>query len=153
MLRSDQTAEPKLVVTNTLIVRDIRRSVAFYRHVLGATVLREGEPTFLRLGNIWLTINGGGGPTNDKPDVVAAPPGDPNVLSFFLNLRVTDIRHYYQLWSSPGAKFITEPKVHATELRCYVRDPDGYLIEVGQTTMTAGPLGLYARLLETRSEF
>jgi hypothetical protein len=24
-----------------------------------------------------------------------------------------------------------------------MRDPDGYLIEVGQTTMTAGPLDLY----------
>ena len=109
----DESAELKFVVTNTLIVLDIRRSVAFYRDVLGATVLRAGEPTFLRLGNIWLTINGGGGPTDDKPDVVA------------------------------GAKFITEPKVHATEMRCYMRDPDGYLIEVGQTTMTAGPLDLY----------
>jgi lactoylglutathione lyase len=144
MSRSDQSADLKLVVTNTLIVRDIQRSVAFYRDVLGAKVLREGQPTFLRLGNIWLTINGGGGPTDDKPEVVASPPCDPNVLSIFLNLRVTDIRRYYDLWSSRGAKFITEPKVHATELRCYMRDPDGYLIEVGQTTTTAGPLDLYA---------
>jgi lactoylglutathione lyase len=144
MSRSDQPSELKLVVTNTLIVRDIRRSVAFYRDVLGATVLREGEPTFLRFYNIWLTINGGGGPTDDKPEVIASLPRDPNVLSIFLNLRVTDITRYYELWSSRGAKFITEPKVHATELRCYMRDPDGYLIEVGQTTMTPGPLDLYA---------
>lgn len=139
----DQSAELKFVVTNALIVRDIRRSVAFYRDVLGATVLREGEPTFLRLGNIWLTINGGGGGTDDKPDVVAAPPRDPNVLSIFINLRVNDIKRYYELRSSRGATFVTEPKVHATEMRCYMRDPDGYLIEVGQTTMTAGPLDLY----------
>ena len=143
MSQSDQNAELKLVVTNTLIVRDIQSSVAFYRDVLGATVMWEGEPTFLRLGNVWLTINGGGGPTDDKPEVVASPPRDPNVLSIFLNLRVTDIRRYYDLWSSRDAKFITEPKVHATELRCYMRDPDGYLIEVGQTTMTADPLALY----------
>lgn len=142
MSRSDH-AELEFVVTNTLIVRDIQHSVAFYRDVLGATVLRNGEPTFLRLGNVWLTINGGGGPTDDKPEVVASPPSDPNVLSIFLNLRVSDIRRCYELWSSLGAKFITEPKVHATELRCYMRDPDGYLIEVGQTTMTAGPLDLY----------
>jgi catechol 2,3-dioxygenase-like lactoylglutathione lyase family enzyme len=140
----DQNSELKFVVTNTLIVADIQRSVAFYRDVLGATMLREGEPTFLRLGNIWLTINGGGGGTDDKPQVVASPPRDPNVLSIFLNLRVTDIKRYYELWSSRGAKFITEPKVHATELRCYMRDPDGYLIEVGQTTITPGPLDLYA---------
>jgi lactoylglutathione lyase len=144
MPRSDQNTELKFVVTNTLIVGDIQRSVAFYRAALGATVLREGEPTFLRLGNIWLTINRGGGPTDDKPEVVALPPREPNVLSIFLNLRVTDIRRYYELWSSRGAKFITEPKVHKTELRCYMRDPDGYLIEVGQTTMTTDPLDLYA---------
>ena len=76
--------------------------------------------------------------------MVASPPRDQNVLSVFLNLRVTDIRRYYDLWSSRGAKFITEPKVHATEFGCYMRDPDGYLIEVGQTTMTTGPLDLYA---------
>src|SRR5262250_2550139 len=143
MPRSDQSTEFKFVVTNTLIVRDIPRSVAFYRDVLGATVLREGAPTFLRLGNIWLIINGGGGPTDDKPEVIASPPRDPNVLSIFLNLRVTDIMRYYELWSSRGARFITEPKAHATELRCYMRDPDGYLIEVGQTTITPGPLDLY----------
>jgi catechol 2,3-dioxygenase-like lactoylglutathione lyase family enzyme len=138
-----QGTDLKFVVTNTIIARDIKRSVAFYRDVLGATVLRDGEPTFLRLANIWLTINGGGGGTDDKPDVIASPPRDPNVLSNFINLRVADIKRCHEVWSSRGARFITEPKVHATEMRCYMRDPDGYLIEVGQTTMTAGPLDLY----------
>ncbi|HYV70271.1 MAG TPA: VOC family protein [Pseudolabrys sp.] len=145
MSQLDSSAGLKFVVTNTLIVRDIQRSIAFYRDVLGATVLREGEPTFLRLGNISLIINVGGGPTDDKPEVLASPPRDQTILSIFLNLRVTNIRRYYDLWSSRGAKFITEPKVHATELRCYMRDPDGYLIEVGQTTTTPGPLDLYVQ--------
>ena len=140
---ANEPVELRFVVTNTLIVGDIKRSVEFYRDVLGATLLREGEPTFLRLGNIWITINGGGGGTDDKPEVIAAPPRDPNLLSNFLNLRVADIRRCYEVWSSRGAKFITEPKIHATEIRCYMRDPDGYLIEVGQTTMTAGALDLY----------
>ena len=138
---ANQPADLKFVATNTLIVADIKRSVTFYRDVLGATVLREGEPTFLRLANIWITINGGG--TDDKPEAIAAPPRDPNLLSNFLNLRIADIQRCYEVWSSRGAKFITDPKVHATEIRCYMRDPDGYLIEVGQTTMTAGPLDLY----------
>jgi len=47
------------------------------------------------------------------------------------------------LWRSRGARFITEPKVRETEMRCYMRDPDGYLIEVGQTTITVTPLELY----------
>jgi lactoylglutathione lyase len=136
-------SEPEFLVTVTLIVADIPRSVTFYRDVLGATVLREGEPTFLRLANIWISINRGGGPTDDKPEVIASPPTDLNALSSFLNLRVVDIERCYELWRSRGAKFITEPKVHPWEKRCYIRDPDGYLIEVGQTTMTATPLELY----------
>ena len=137
--------EPGLefVTTATLIVADVSSSTAFYRDVLGAEVLRVGEPTFLRLGNLWLTINVGGGPTDDKPDVIATPPKHPNELSVFLNLRVSDIRRFYERCRSRGATFITEPKVHASELRCYMRDPDGYPIEVGQTTFTATPLELY----------
>ena len=144
MSPADQSDQLRFVATYTLIVADIQRSVAFYRDVLGATVLRNGAPTLLRFGNIWIIINGGGGPTDDKPEVVASPPREPNVLSGFLNLRVNYIRRYYDLWSSRGARFITEPKVHAAEIRCYIRDPDGYLIEVGQTTTTAGPLDSYA---------
>ena len=136
-------SDPEFIVTVTLIVADISRSVSFYRDVLGATVLREGEPTFLRLANVWITINWGGGPTDDKPEVVASAPRDLNTLSSFLNLRVVDIKRCYELWRSRGARFITEPKVHKTEMRCYMRDPDGYLIEVGQTTITAKPLELY----------
>jgi catechol 2,3-dioxygenase-like lactoylglutathione lyase family enzyme len=136
----------EFVVTVTLIASDVARSTAFYRDVFGATVLRESEapmPAFLRLGNIWLTINVGGGGTDDKPDVVVAPLRDPNILSIFLNLRVSDIHRFYELWRSRGANFITEPKKHASEWRCYMRDPDGYLIEIGQTTFTPTPLELY----------
>src|SRR5262249_72139 len=136
-------SEPEFIVTETLIVADIARSVSFYRDVLGATVLREGEPTFLRLKNIWIIINKGGGGTDDKPEVIASPPKDLNALSSFLNLRVVDIKQCYELWCARGAKFITEPKVHQNEMRCYMRDPDGYLTEVGQTTATATPLELY----------
>jgi lactoylglutathione lyase len=135
--------DPEFIATETLIVADIARSVAFYRDVLGATVLQEGEPTLLRLKNSWIIINKGGGPTDDKPEVIASPPKDLNILSSFLNLRVVDIKRCYQLWRSRGARFITEPKVHQTEMRCYMRDPDGYLIEVGQTTISATPLELY----------
>ena len=136
-------SDPEFIVTVTLIVADIARSVSFYRDVLGATVLREGEPTLLRLANVWITINIGGGPTDDKPEVIASPPKDLNTLSSFVNLRVVDIERCYELWRSRGARFITEPKVHETEIRCYIRDPDEYLIEVGQTTITATALELY----------
>jgi hypothetical protein len=52
MSEADQSAGVKFVVTNTLIVRDVKRSVAFYRDVLGATVLREGSPHFSDLATL-----------------------------------------------------------------------------------------------------
>src|SRR6185369_13997316 len=42
MSLTNESTELRLVVTHTLIVGDIPRSVAFYRDVLGATVLRTG---------------------------------------------------------------------------------------------------------------
>jgi lactoylglutathione lyase len=92
---------------------------------------------------VWLMLAGGGGPTDDKPQVTATPPRHADELSGFLNLRVTDIRRFYQRCRDRGAVFITEPKVHPSELRCYMRDPDGYLIEVGQDTDTKTPLESY----------
>jgi catechol 2,3-dioxygenase-like lactoylglutathione lyase family enzyme len=128
------------VVTHMLIVDDIPRSVAFYRDVLGGEVVFEGgvdtvqRPSMVKLANTWIIINVGGGPTEDKPDVTVAPPADPNLVSSFLNLRVADIQSCYQEWSAKGADFLTPPQDRGAEIRCYLRDPDGHLIEVGQTT-------------------
>jgi hypothetical protein len=51
----------------------------------------------------------------------------------------------YAEWSARGARFLTPPKQHAHEIRCYMRDPDDHLIEVGQTTdagdWSAWPIG------------
>jgi predicted enzyme related to lactoylglutathione lyase len=55
-------------------------------------------------------------------------------VSSFLNIRVRDIHAVYAEWSARGAQFLTPPKQHEYEMRCYIRDPDGHLIEVGQTT-------------------
>lgn len=60
-------------------------------------------------------------------------PPDPDVVSAFMNIRVADIHACYELWKSRGAEFITEPKHKSYETRCYIRDPDGYIIEVGQS--------------------
>jgi catechol 2,3-dioxygenase-like lactoylglutathione lyase family enzyme len=79
-------------------------------------------------------INVGGGPTDDKPAVTLETPRDPDRVSSFLNIRVRDIAAVYAEWSARGADFLTPPKQHQYEIRCYIRDPDGHLIEVGQTT-------------------
>jgi catechol 2,3-dioxygenase-like lactoylglutathione lyase family enzyme len=122
------------VVTTLLIVQDIARSADFYTRTFDGKVVRDGGPTIIRIANTWLILNSGGGPTDDKPDVVAAPPQNDGILSAAMNVRVADIRACYELWKARGAHFLTEPKTHKAEIRCYIRDPDGYLIEVGQAT-------------------
>jgi hypothetical protein len=57
-----------------------------------------------------------------------------NEVSTFMNLRVADVQACYELWSSRGAEFLTPPIDRGAEIRCYMRDPGGYLIEVGQNT-------------------
>jgi catechol 2,3-dioxygenase-like lactoylglutathione lyase family enzyme len=122
------------VLTHFIVAEDIARSRDFYVGVLGGTAVTDGEPTIVKLANGWVIINVGGGPTDDKPGVVLEPPTDPNRASAFLNLRVADIHEAYREWSARGAEFLTEPKDHGRELRCFMRDPDGHLIEVGQAT-------------------
>jgi lactoylglutathione lyase len=122
------------VVTHFLVVADQDRSREFYQSVFGATVVVERDPVILKIANSWLILNVGGGPTDDKPEVTLTTPTDPGRTSAFLNLRVADIAACYAEWSARGAEFLTEPKVHAHEIRAYIRDPDGHLIEVGQST-------------------
>ena len=119
-----------------ITVADIDRSIRFYETVFGGQVLSRGDsqgaPGYVQIANTWLIVNVGGGPTPDKPSVMLSLP-DPENLSSFLNIRVEDIQACYELWRSRGAEFITEPKEKYGETRCYIRDPDGYIIEVGQS--------------------
>jgi lactoylglutathione lyase len=131
--------ESGFVVTHFLVVSDQDRSRDFYVSVFGAKVVLERDPVIMRLANSWLILNVGGGPTDDKPAVTLAPPDDPDRTSAFLNLRVADIAACYAEWSARGAEFLTEPKDHAAEIRAYIRDPDGHLIEVGQSKARPGP--------------
>jgi catechol 2,3-dioxygenase-like lactoylglutathione lyase family enzyme len=123
-----------ILLTHFIVAEDVARSRAFYSDVLGGETVLEGEPSIVQLANAWIIINVGGGPTVDKPGVILETPPDPTHASSFLNVRVADIQAVYQEWASRGAQFITPPKDLGSEIRCYVRDPDGHLIEVGQTT-------------------
>ncbi|HZQ49185.1 MAG TPA: VOC family protein [Candidatus Dormibacteraeota bacterium] len=133
----DEFPAPKegFVITNFLVVSNQDRSRDFYTSVFGAKVVRERDPVILRVANTWLILNVGGGPTDDKPTVTLSTPTDPHHASAFMNVRVADIARTYSEWSARGAEFLTEPKDHEFEIRAYIRDPDGHLIEVGQSTM------------------
>ena len=127
-----------IVLAHFIVSDDVERSCRFYTEVLGGTVDFDGGPTYVALSNSWIIINVGGGPTDDKPTVTLETPRDLDRVSSFLNIRVRDIAAVYAEWSARGAHFLTPPKQHPYEIRCYIRDPDGYLIEVGQTTDPRG---------------
>ena len=130
--------EHGIALTHFIVSDDVERSRRFYTEVLGGETVRSGKPTYVALANSWIIINVGGGPTDDKPTVMLETPRDRDRASSFLNIRVADIQAVYAEWSARGAHFLTPPKEHETEIRCYIRDPDGYIIEVGQTTLPRG---------------
>jgi putative intracellular protease/amidase/catechol 2,3-dioxygenase-like lactoylglutathione lyase family enzyme len=128
-------------IAHFFTVADVERSARYYEKVFGARILSLGDgnaPGYLQLANIWMIVNVGGGPTPHNPTVTLSVP-DPDHISSFMNFRVADIQACYELWKSRGAEFITQPMEKYGEIRCYMRDPDGYIIEVGQsTTLTYG---------------
>ena len=126
-----------ITVTHFITVANIERSLRFYETVFGGRILSRGDskgaPGYIQIANTWLIVNVGGGPTPDKPSVTLSTPADPDSVSSFMNIRVADIVACYELWQKRGAEFITEPKDKYGETRCYIRDPDDYIIEVGQS--------------------
>ena len=125
-------------VTLFITVADIERSARYYEKVFGGRILSLGDSKgasgHIQIANRWLIVNVGGGPTPDKPTVTLSVLADPDKINSFMNIRVADIQACYALWKSRGAEFLTEPIQKYGEIRCYIRDPDGYIIEVGQTT-------------------
>ena len=105
-----------------LTVRDVERSVAFYRYLLGLRFLFAPSPTlaFLMLGDVRLMLS--------APEGEHAPGG-----STVLYLRVADIEAAYAAISARGVSFIDAPHLIARmpdhELwMCFFRDPDEHLL-------------------------
>ncbi len=101
-----------------ITVRNVARSRAFYSEVLGGQVVLEENPCMVKLSNLWVIMNPGGGPTLDKPDISLVDYTFDNTVSTFMNLRVADIQACYEGWSSKGAEFVTPPIDCGAEIRC-----------------------------------
>jgi catechol 2,3-dioxygenase-like lactoylglutathione lyase family enzyme len=125
---------PDVAVTHILVVSDPAVSRDFWINVLGAELYREygGTSVVLRFAGSWLLLVSGGGPTADKPDVTFAPPADRGHVSHAMTLRVADCRDAYQALLERGATFLTPPHDWGSEIRCFLRDPDGHLVELSQ---------------------
>lgn len=136
-----------LEVLQLRVTRHLETSRAFYVDVLGATIVREtpGMLVFLELAGTPLVLSTAGGPTSDKPTVTFAAPTDPDLVTAELIIRVRDIHAAYRELTARGARFLTPPVQTAWETRCYLRDPDGHLIELTQPpeNTAAAPEGAF----------
>lgn len=123
-------------VTQLLVVGDVQRSRAFYVDVLGAEPYREygGDSAVIRFLGLWLLLVTGGPPTEGKPGVTFAPPADPDRVDHQLTIRVPDCRAAYSELEARGAEFLSPPVDRGGEIRCFLRDPDGHLIELSEVT-------------------
>src|SRR5258708_25396991 len=81
-----------------LVVSDYARSLAFYRDVLGATVVGEfaGTLCFLSFAGGQLLLTVPGGPTQDKPTVLFASPTYHDRSSTEVPIRVPDCSAPYE---------------------------------------------------------
>jgi catechol 2,3-dioxygenase-like lactoylglutathione lyase family enzyme len=135
MSRVIGTDFPGFVVTFLLTVIDKQRSTKFYTDILGGELVLdrgENEISAIQLANSWLILHTPTEVGEDLPGFRIEPPTETGRLSCYLELRVADIWQTYREWSAKGAQFVTEPRDRGAEIRCYMRDPDGYYIELGE---------------------
>ena len=111
-----------------LVVSDYARSLAFYRDVLGAAVVRElpGTLGFLNFRGCQILLAAPDSPTKDQP-------ADRNSIIGELTMRVPDCSAAYEVLRSRGAEFITPPVEWGDKIRAFFHDPDGHLLEIAQT--------------------
>lgn len=126
-----------MLTTNIVVAGDVEETGHFYSDLLGGEVVFQlpGEFAMVKLANTWVVVVGAGDGTPDKPDVTVGPPTDVNQFHSFMALRVPDIESTYRELAAKGVEFITPPLDNGGfEMRCYIRDPDGRIIEVGEAT-------------------
>lgn len=121
-----------VVLTFFLAVSDPDRSRAWWVDVLGAVVVQERDPVLLSVWGATVILNPPGGPTPDKPGVDVVLP-DPRRTPAFLDVRVPDIAAFHAETLARGARWLTAPIDRGPEIRGYLQDPDGHLLEVGQS--------------------
>ncbi len=132
----DDFPAPKegFAITHVLVVADQDRSREYYRSLLGGQVLLERDPVIIKAGNTWLTLWSPAAvpPTTSRASASARRPTPDRPAGSSTCAWPTS--HGSTRSGRTRAPFLTEPKDHGREIRAYVRDPDGHLIEVGQAT-------------------
>src|SRR5215510_9574334 len=117
-------------VTPNLLVRDVARSTAFYRDVLGFTMgetVPDKEPfvfVWMKHGEVSVFLNDIKAAEHDYPPATKLPPGGTAALFFV----ITDVDGYHAK-VAPNANVIMPLKTQFYGMREFaVTDPDGHII-------------------------
>lgn len=117
-------------VTPNLLVRDVAKSLTFYRDVLGFTMgetVPDKEPfvfVWLKHGDVSVFLNDINAAAHDYPAAATLPPGGTAALFFI----ITDVDGYHAR-VAPKTKVIMPLKTQFYGLREFaVTDPDGHII-------------------------
>ncbi|MGH8969728.1 MAG: VOC family protein, partial [Actinomycetes bacterium] len=126
--------EPDVMMTQILVVSDLDRSRSWWVDVLGAGLYRDygGTSAVLSFAGTWILLVTGGPPTADKPTITFAPPSADDRVSHAMTLRVANCQATYDALVARGASFLTPPHDWGAEIRAFLRDPDGHLVELSQ---------------------
>jgi predicted enzyme related to lactoylglutathione lyase len=122
-------------VDTMLCVGDLARSVAFYRDTLGFDVAWERETiAALELAGHRVYLFTESPPTKDKPETWLRPQAQPGHGSVILVLRTDDCEATYDTVRERGGAFLTPPATPPWGgRRCFLLDPDGYVVEIEQS--------------------
>jgi catechol 2,3-dioxygenase-like lactoylglutathione lyase family enzyme len=119
-----------------LAVADVGRSAAFYRDVLGFEVEAEyDDPSYATLSRAGtrLSLAEQGHPAEDRPGVAMVAPEDRARAAVVLVLEVADALAVHDGLAAAGADLLAPPYSPPWGgHRFFVRDPDGFLVEVEQ---------------------
>jgi catechol 2,3-dioxygenase-like lactoylglutathione lyase family enzyme len=119
-----------------LAVRDVERSTRFYVDHLGFVIdaLYDDPPSAtLSRDGVRLSLAEQGHPAPDRPGITLQVPADPTVLPVIVVLEVADAAAVHAQLVEAGTPMLAEPwSPPWGGLRCFVVDPDGYLVEIEQ---------------------
>lgn len=125
-------------VAPLLAVEDVERSVAFY-HRLGFEPVAQAQ-SYARLtggDRMVLHIAAQGPAPPDRPAVaLRAPDPASATVPAIMVIEVEDCHHACEELTEAGVTMLSSPAVPpwGGELRAFLRDPDGHLVEINEPT-------------------
>lgn len=125
--------DPTARVEPLLAVVDLSHSLEFWVERLGAEVEVQWDSyARLRVGSGRIHLARAGDPPPDRAVRLVPPPRDPTVAHAEVVLEVTDCDAVCAELSSRGVDLLGPPAIPpwGGEIRAFLRDPDGHLIEV-----------------------